>query len=145
MKKFIPASIMALAIFILSCNKSNDPAPPTTQELIIGNWNHQKDIVWHKSAGMPITKDTVNQYPGEYDDYRADGKIYKTYLVSLAPPVYTHDTAAYLINGTVQKISYHGAPYFTSDVQTLTSTDFMYHFVQISGTDTTEYWTYFKK
>ncbi len=147
MKKLIPV-LSVLTILIISCNKSDTTTTnptPTTQEQVIGNWNHVKDVVWRKSPGNPITKDTTNQYVGEYDDYRADGKIYKTFLVSLVPPVYTHDTATYIINGNEQKISYVGNPYFTSDIQTLSSTQFVYHYVQIYRTDTIENWTYLKK
>ncbi len=93
-----------VAILFTACNKS-DPAPTTLQRLQ-AKWNFQKEYYHDVYSGVE-SRDTTYANPGDYSDFRTDGKIYSKYGTS-------YDTTSYSLlgdNKIVTTYSYGGFSY----------------------------------
>jgi hypothetical protein len=123
MKKIITSALLAsLVIFYLpECKKSDKPQ--TTLEKIQGKWQLVSDVENDHIAGQ----DDITTYtgaPGDFLDFRADGKVY----ISIQGE---QDTSTYTLSSDT-KIVLDGTP---SDIITLTSNSFIIHDKEISGAD----------
>ena len=129
-----------VAILFAACKKS-DPAPTTLQRLQ-AKWTYQKDY-YHQNYGGVDYRDTTYASPGDYSDFRTDGKVYSKYGTS-------YDTSGYSLLGDTKIITsytYLGVPYYdTATIVVLNDTQLqVYSKVFDPAPDYYEYTDFFTK
>ena len=133
----------AFIVFLAACKKNNDNKNNSAS--IIGKWSKVNEIDWYSSlTGTSLEKDTTVAQPGEYADFRNDGKVYGYYWDFTG---FERDTATYTVNGTTLYLDYGGGAdgRDTFQIQTLTSNKLMLYQKYNDGTYIDEYWENFTK
>jgi hypothetical protein len=78
LKSFV---MVALATSIIACSKEETTTPipePTEQELVLGDWNVSKFIIYSKLGGSVQRNDTTSYNAGTYTFKFTATKAYKT-------------------------------------------------------------------
>ena len=125
---------LCLTLIIFSCSKSESG-------LIVGNWTHVKTVNWYTSVSSIIQKDTIPAFPGEYIDFRTDGKEYAYFSDGT---IYHHDTLNYSVNGNILTTSKNNTT-GTSTLQELTSNTLNIYTKTTDSYGTRELWFFYIK
>jgi hypothetical protein len=126
------------AILFSACKKADDTPAKTTQQLVQGTWNFQKEY-YHENYGGVEYRDTTIGLTGEYADFRTDGKIY--FFASTG-----NDTLPYSVVGNDKIVIDYGSFNDTSTIQVLTDHAMQLYTKEFDPSpDFYEYTTYFTK
>ncbi len=120
------------SLFNTSCKKDKNVNPPTVNSSLQYNWNFIKEIN-KGSAGGAIFVDTIKGLPGDYYNFRADGKLITRMNVRL-------DTFDYNLLQTNNQVVI-SKPYNrrdTFEIQVLNNTNLQLFNKYVSGTQISE-------
>lgn len=113
MKTKLICVVILFSMGIIACKKESTTQTKTTQEKILGKWNLQSTAMndYYNGTSHP---DTIYFLPGEYIEFRADGKAYGYNSGSFDTSVYgiTNDSKIWIDD-----------PGYIFDILTLTDAD----------------------
>ncbi|MCX6210808.1 MAG: hypothetical protein NTZ59_15220 [Bacteroidetes bacterium] len=135
--------ISTVIIVLLSFKKEDTTS--TNASLIIGKWNYYRAITWTTPANSSfVKKDTTYNKPGEYIDFRTDGKVYSCEWYSNG---FHYSTQPYTVSGnnllTKDSTSINWTDTF--EISQLTSSKLVIHTLDKYSTGQTEVWGEFNK
>lgn len=134
--KIVRLLSLVAVVALLFCSCTGDDAPQTTMQKIQARWTYEKDISYDLFFGTGHW-DTTYADPGDYMDFRTDGKMYRLYDSE-------RDTSVYSLIGNNKIVfTYTWGSSDTFDIHMLNDHQFQLYVYQYIGPgDTHEHTVY---
>jgi hypothetical protein len=130
---------------LLSCSRSSETSGTP---FIAGKWIVSKTVITNNMSNGTVGTITITGHPGEYADFRADGKLYRCFWTGVGEN-FTYDTLNYqLINN--DKVDRWSLTFRdTLHIETLTNAKLILYgktiYQQPAFINTTEQWETYTK